>query len=75
MKESLYTLNEVAVILKVTYRTVLRYMKTGKLKARRVGGCWRVLQADLDNFLKEEPETVEVASKGQTIIMEVGEEE
>lgn len=75
MKESLLTLNEVAVILKVTYRTVLKYMKTGKLRARRVGGCWRVLRADLDDFLEEDPETVKVASKGQTIIMEVEEEE
>lgn len=76
MKESLFTLNEVATILKVTYRTVLKYIKTGKLKARRVGGSLRVLRADLDDFLEEKPETVKITSNnGKTITMEVEEEE
>lgn len=47
---SLYTTNEVAEILKVNRRTIFRYIKSGKLKAVKIGQ-WRIKQADLDNFI------------------------
>ena len=46
-----YTLKEVAEILKVTYRTALTYVESGSLKARKIGGKWRVKDADLEDFV------------------------
>lgn len=46
-----YALDEVADILKVTRRTVYTYIKTGKLKAAKIGKYWRVTQESLQEFL------------------------
>lgn len=50
--EKLFTLKEVAKILRVSERTILRYLKSGKLKASKAGQ-WRIKESDLDEFLKE----------------------
>lgn len=52
MKDKLLTIKEVAKYLRVSERSVLRYIEAGRLKASKVG-WWRVKQSDLDNFLKE----------------------
>lgn len=46
-----YTLDEVADILKVTKRTLYTYLKTGKLKAFKMGKYWRVTEQALQDFL------------------------
>ena len=46
-----YTLDEVANILKVTKRTLYTYLKTGKLKAFKMGKYWRVTEQALQDFL------------------------
>ena len=38
---TLYTLTEVAEILRVTRRTLYTYIKEGKLKAVKIGKYWR----------------------------------
>ena len=52
MKDKLLTIKEVAEFLRVSERSVLRYIEAGRLKASKVG-WWRVKQSDLDRFLKE----------------------
>jgi len=47
----LYTTNEVASILKVTKRTIFRYIEGGKLRASK-NGIWRIKKEDLDKFIK-----------------------
>jgi len=47
----LYTLTELEEILGVTHRTLLSYVKAGKLKAVKVGSKWRVSKADLVSFI------------------------
>ncbi len=54
--EKLFTLKETAKILRVSERTIMRYLKSGKLKASKVGK-WRIKQSDLDKFLKENSNT------------------
>ena len=44
--------SQVAMQLQVTPSAVRQWIKMGKLAARRVGGRWRISQADLDTFLK-----------------------
>ena len=46
-----YTLEEIADILKVTRRTLYTYIKAGKLDAVKVGRYWRVREDALRKFL------------------------
>lgn len=48
---TLYTVKEVAIILKVTYRTVWSYIKNGRLKAGKIGREWKVAETDLREFV------------------------
>jgi excisionase family DNA binding protein len=50
--DHLLTLKEVANYLKVSERSVLRYIEAGRLRASRIGQ-WRVKRGDLEKFLKE----------------------
>lgn len=50
-KNTFYTVNEIAEILKVHQRTVFRYIKSGKLKAVKTGQ-WRIKKEDFDKFIK-----------------------
>lgn len=38
----------------VTNRTLQNYVKTGKIKAAKVGGKWKVTEANLLKFLNSE---------------------
>ena len=48
----LYTLKEIEPILGVTHRSLLTYVKEGRLKASKVAGKWRVTQAAVEQFIK-----------------------
>lgn len=44
---------EVAELLQVSRRTVVRWLKEGRLKGVRVGRLWRVRPEDLEKFFHE----------------------
>ena len=46
-----YALDEVADILKITRRTLYTYVKTGKLRAVKIGKYWRVAEQELQDFI------------------------
>jgi excisionase family DNA binding protein len=48
----IYSVYEVAQILQVSSRTILKYIKLGELKAFRFGNQQRVTQEALDSFIK-----------------------
>ena len=48
--EKLLTLKEVTEILRVSKRTVYRYIDSGELKAIKIGQ-WRFSQEDLSRFI------------------------
>lgn len=50
-QEEVYTIEEVAKILKVSEETVRRLIASGELDARRVGRQYRITRAALDKFL------------------------
>ena len=52
MSEKLYTTQEVAKILRVSERSVFRYIDDNKLKATKIG-YWRISESDLIKFLRE----------------------
>lgn len=51
----LYTLTELEPVLGVTHRTLLTYVKTGRLKAVKIGGKWKVSGDVLRKFINGEP--------------------
>jgi len=48
---------EVAELLQVSRRTVVRWLREGRLKGVRVGRLWRVREEDLDTLLSPDNET------------------
>lgn len=46
-----YTLDEVADILKVTKRTIYNYLKAGTLPAVKMGKSYRVTEENLREFI------------------------
>lgn len=49
-----YTLQEVAEILKCSYSTIYKLVKEEKIKSFRVGADYRVSKEDLDAFIRGE---------------------
>ncbi len=47
-----YTLKEASELLKVSVRSLYRYIQTKKLVATKVG-YWRISKNDLDSFIKD----------------------
>lgn len=47
----LFTLQELEPLLDVTNRTLLSYVKSGRLQAVKIGGKWRVTREALDKFI------------------------
>lgn len=50
--DKLLTIKEVAKILRVSERSVNRYIEAGKLKAFKIGQ-WRIGEKDLKEFLEK----------------------
>lgn len=46
----MYTIENVAELLDLHVKTVRRYVRDGRLKARRIGKQYRITNADLDAF-------------------------
>lgn len=51
--ENVYNINELQEILQVKRPTLLKYIKTKKIKAFKVGNQWRVTQEHLDEFIQK----------------------
>lgn len=49
-----YSLADIEPVIGVSHRTLLRYIKDGKLKAVKLGGRWKVSAAELERFLQGE---------------------
>ena len=46
-----YTLEELKPVLGVSYRSLLQYIKDGKLAAVKIGGRWKVSADNLKAFI------------------------
>ena len=49
-----YSLTEIEPILGVTHRTLLTYVKDGRLKGVKIGGKWKVSEENLRKFINGE---------------------
>lgn len=52
----LYTLTELESIIGVTHRSLLTYIKDGRLKGKKIAGKWRVTESELKRFVYGEGE-------------------
>jgi excisionase family DNA binding protein len=52
--DNVLTTDEAAKYLKISKSTLLIYIHQRKIKAKKVGRSWRVLQSEIYQFLKEE---------------------
>ncbi len=53
-KDSVLTTDEVINILRISKPTILKYIRVGRLKAIKAGKGYRILQSELNRFLKGE---------------------
>ncbi len=53
MNDEFYTLHEVAKLLKVSYMTVFRWVKSDKIPAYKFEKQYRVSKEDLEKFIEE----------------------
>lgn len=51
-EQQFYTAQEVADILKVNIMTIYRYIKSGRLKAYKIGKEFRIEKNEFERFLK-----------------------
>ncbi|MDI6854529.1 MAG: helix-turn-helix domain-containing protein [Deltaproteobacteria bacterium] len=52
--EKLYTPEEAAAVLRVKPRTIMEWLRQGKLKGVKLGGkLWRIREADLRAFIEQ----------------------
>jgi len=56
--ERLYRVSEVARMLNVSTVAVRKWIKSGKLKARRIGKLWMIPESELKRFLGEKPREI-----------------
>lgn len=49
----IYTVKEVADLLKVSKMTISRYIQSGKLKSSKLGRMYRITDDDLRKFLAD----------------------
>jgi excisionase family DNA binding protein len=64
--DAVMTLEEAASFLKVSETTVYQLVRSGELKARKVGREWRILKSQLVEFLKQDG-SQDAATQGATI--------
>jgi len=53
-KDSVLTTDEAIEYLKISKPTFLKYIRLGRIKAIKAGKGWRILQSELNRFLKGE---------------------
>lgn len=63
ISDHLLTLKEVAEVLRLSTRTVRKYMRQGEIKGKLIGKQWRFRRADLDAFFENAPSDWDFAGK------------
>ena len=53
MDEKYYSIKDISTTLKVTYLTVYRWIKSGKLKANQIQKQYRISETNLNAFINK----------------------
>jgi len=65
--EKLLSIEQVAEILGLEYKTIYRLIRNGGLPAARVGRVYRVYKADLEAFLEQQKQVVHEQATGKKL--------
>ncbi len=57
-QDAVLTTGEAIGYLKISKPTFLKYIRSGRIKAIKAGKGWRILQSELDRFLRGETEVL-----------------
>lgn len=70
MSQEVYSVEHVAERLKLHQKTVLRFIREGRLKATRVGKSYRILRSDLEALagIPAQPETPAGSARATAIV-------
>ena len=49
---AIFSTPEACSYLRISRPTYLKYIKSGKIKAQRIGRGWRVVKSELDRFIR-----------------------
>ena len=63
--ERLLSIEEVAEIFGLEYKTVYRLVKSGEIPSARIGRVFRVSKVDLAAYIEQQKEAVQMAAKGK----------
>ena len=58
--KQLYTIEEVADFLRVSIRTVRRYLKDGTIRGFKVGQNWRISDEEVSRYINEQQKSTSV---------------
>ncbi|RKX56518.1 MAG: DNA-binding protein [Thermotoga sp.] len=53
-KDEVLTIRELSIFLKISKGTLYRYLRSGLIPGKKIGGRWRVLKSEIVSFLKGE---------------------
>ncbi len=62
-RDSLLTTDEALEYLKISKPTFLKYIRLGRIRAVKAGKGWRILQSELNRFLKGEKDFEEASNE------------
>jgi len=62
-RDSVLTTDEVIEYLKISKPTFLKYIHVGRIRAIKAGKGWRILQSELNRFLKGEKNFEEASNE------------
>jgi excisionase family DNA binding protein len=62
-RDSVLTTDEVIEYLKISKPTFLKYIHIGRIRAIKAGKGWRILQSELNRFLKGEKNFEEASNE------------
>jgi len=62
-RDSLLTTDEAMEYLKICKPTFLKYIRLGRIRAVKAGKGWRILQSELNRFLKGEKNFEEASNE------------
>lgn len=54
--QPLYTIKEVAVILEIAPRTIMRHIKDGSMHFVKIGGKWKISKENLTAYVNGQPQ-------------------
>lgn len=54
MTKDYYTVDQISNMLNIHPKTIQRYIREGKLRAAKIGKCWRVTGHDLSTFIEND---------------------